>query len=281
MGRRHIDGARAAAVERADVERAAGERDRRDPGAARRQDAAHPGIPRVLHREQPVPAHKRQDVGDQHLRARADDERLRRGRDAPQPLHEPGERQPEPGAAPRVPRQQQVRAAPPQHPAHQVRPRGVGEVFRVRRARAEVPADLRRLFRVRLRRGPRGHVKPAPGPALAQAFLQEAPVGRLHGGGGDPQVGGQRPLGGQLLPVCKPSRPDLPAQCFVQLLAQRLARVRPQRAGEHGPPSRSPPPRRSPLCARAPARRPPGAAARGRTCGRRARPPPSPAGASG
>ena len=107
----------------------------------------------------------------------------------------------------RVAGEQQGRALLAEHLAHQPRPRGIGKMRRVRRARSEIPAD-RRLFPVGQADALRllQRVNAASGAALAKPLADEPRIGRLDRRGADAQVRRQLPLEGIRSPGRIPPR---------------------------------------------------------------------------
>ena len=237
--RRHIRRARAAGVQRAHVDGALAQRRGHDARPAGHQDAPHAGIARILHGEQPLPPDDRHQRRDQHLRARAQHDLLRRYLDAAQAAQHPGDLPAQRRGALRVAGEQQRRVLLAEHLAHQPRPGRVGKLLRIRRAGGEVPADRRgrRLRRAGCARRLRGDIHAAARAALAVALARQAIVSRLDRHRADVQVLGQLAAGGHACTRRQPPLLDLRAQRGIELVAERLAAVRIQRAGEHDRPS--------------------------------------------
>ena len=221
MRRGDVGRARAAPVQFAHVNRPAGKRGRRNPRAADHQNAPNARIAGVFHREKALAPDQRDQRGNQHLRARAQNDGLRRRVDAAHAVQIARDFPSERRFALRVAGEQQGRALLAEHLAHQPRPRGVGKMRGVRRACSEVPAD-RRLFPVGQADALRlfQRVNAASGAALAKPLADEPRIGRLDRRGADAQVRRQLPLGGHPLPRTNPAALHFAFQRGIELLAE-------------------------------------------------------------
>ena len=235
---------RAAAPQLLHGQAVAVQRHRRHRSAAGAVDAGDLAVAGILHAVGHLTSQKLHQQAVQHLGAGAHDDLLRAHRHAPELAQMVGD-----GAAQR-PRAlgrrgvEKAGALLQNGLAHEPRPDGEGEVLRVDGVGDKVkePCALARLQRV-LRHGRRlggqGRQHGADEVALFLhageiALGHELLVGVLHGDDADLQMGGQRPLAGQLLPRRQTAGEDILLDAAVQLLVQADAGCFIQCVGEHG-----------------------------------------------
>ena len=241
MGRGDIRRARAARIQRPDVDCSIAKRRRHNPRTAGDQYAPHAGIAGVFHGKKAFAPDKRNERGNQHLRSRTQNDGVRRDIHAAHPVQIAGNLPAKCRVALRVAGKQQGRALLAEHLAHQPRPRRVGKMPRICRACSKIPANGR-LFgslclcrRKRLAEG----IDAASGAAFASPFADEPRIRRFNRRRADIQMRRQLTLGGHAFARADAAALHVPAQGGIQLLGQRRAAAWIQIAGEHRYPSTS------------------------------------------
>ena len=204
-------------------------------------DAGDLAVAGILHGVALVPAQQLHQHAVQHLRAGADDDLLRVHRHTPELPEVGGD-----GMA-------QLRRALGRHGAkqpgallqnglaHQARPDGEGEILRRDGVGDQIHLPVVLGRRHGLLPGELGCQWPLDGADVVALFLhtvnvalsRQLLIGVFHRDDADLQMGGQRPLGGQLLPRRQPSGEDIGLDAAVQLFVQTDAAGFCQWIGQH------------------------------------------------